>query len=345
MPAVVRANYLAMPLAFMVVVAASTSGAPPAEAQGLLQSLFGFGGSQPPRLPPQSYYPQRPGPPFMSPYARPGMGGGFGNEGGGGSYRTVCVRMCDGYYWPVSHGVSRSRFGRDAQACQSSCGNEARLFYAPGNGSTEDMVDLSGRAYSQIPNAFKYRKALSPSCACKPAPWSQSELARHQRYAVEAGRAPAGVVASADNPKPPSAPHTSIVIVEPALPNAQAIARPSTPNGSMTQANQPGRKHAVQNVEPAPIQAVPIQPLQAQPQPGQVPLAQPYDPRTRPAASATVRNAGTQPISRPGPRMGVGGPTSQPQVKVASKPSATSGAPVYSHETGRFIFPGENRYR
>ena len=190
-----------MAIAVAMAVAALSGAPSPTSAQGLLQSLFGFGGSQPPRLPPNAYFPQRPTVPFASPYSsRSGAGSGFDREGGGGSYRTICVRMCDGYYWPISHGVSRSRFGRDAQACRSSCGSDARLFYAPGNGSAQDMVDLTGRAYSQIPNAFRYRKALSSSCGCKPAPWSDTELARHQRYAAEASQAAtvAAAGASAD---------------------------------------------------------------------------------------------------------------------------------------------------
>ena len=38
------------------------------------------------------------------------------------------------------------------------------------------MVDLTGRAYTKLPTAFRYRKALSETCKCKPDPWAQSEL-------------------------------------------------------------------------------------------------------------------------------------------------------------------------
>jgi Protein of unknown function (DUF2865) len=112
-----------------------------------------------------------------------------------GSYHTVCVRLCDGFYWPVSYAAPRSRLYRDANACSASCGTEARLFHYPTNGGQmQDAVDLTGRAYSRLPTAFKYRKALVPGCACKAEPWSQAEQDRHRIYALneEAANGKAG---------------------------------------------------------------------------------------------------------------------------------------------------------
>ena len=42
-------------------------------------------------------------------------------QGGSGvaTYRTVCVRMCDGYYFPVSFSTLPSHFPQDADACSS----------------------------------------------------------------------------------------------------------------------------------------------------------------------------------------------------------------------------------
>ena len=48
-------------------------------------------------------------------------GGITGGKEGSGSYTTVCVRMCDGYYFPISHRVPRNRFYRDADVCRSRC--------------------------------------------------------------------------------------------------------------------------------------------------------------------------------------------------------------------------------
>ncbi len=103
-------------------------------------------------------------------------------------YRTVCVRMCDGFYWPVSFSTPRSRLYRDATVCSSSCGAEAKLFhFASSGGQIDDAVDLTGRAYSRLPNAFRYRKSLVQGCTCRPEPWSEAEIDRHHVYALNNG--------------------------------------------------------------------------------------------------------------------------------------------------------------
>ena len=107
-------------------------------------------------------------------------------ERSGGTFRTLCVRMCDGYYFPISYTTPRSGLARDADTCSAGCGDEARLFYYPNpGGEIETMVDLTGMAYSELPNAFKYRKRLVQGCQCRPKPWSEAELQRHRAYAEQ----------------------------------------------------------------------------------------------------------------------------------------------------------------
>jgi len=102
------------------------------------------------------------------------------------TYATVCVRLCDGFYWPVSFSTSPANFGADEQACRSSCTAPTRLFVHrnPG-GSTDDMQDTHGRPYSRLPNAFLYRTSYDQSCKCKPHPWEQQALDRHRVYALQ----------------------------------------------------------------------------------------------------------------------------------------------------------------
>ena len=103
----------------------------------------------------------------------------------GGTYRTLCVRMCDGFYFPISYTTSSAAFARDAEACTAACGGDARLFYYPNpGGDIEDMVDLMGRVYASYPTAFRYRKTLVKGCQCRPQPWSEAERARHRGYAL-----------------------------------------------------------------------------------------------------------------------------------------------------------------
>lgn len=47
------------------------------------------------------------------------------HDGGEETYRTVCVRTCDGYFWPISFSTTEDYFDRDQAQCASSCGSPA----------------------------------------------------------------------------------------------------------------------------------------------------------------------------------------------------------------------------
>ncbi|MGC2779680.1 MAG: DUF2865 domain-containing protein [Bradyrhizobium sp.] len=86
-----------------------------------------------------------------------------------GTYRTVCVRSCDGAYFPISFATVPGRFADDERACKAQCpAADATLFTYRNPG--EDMnqaVSVNGQPYSALANAFKYRTEFNPSCSCK----------------------------------------------------------------------------------------------------------------------------------------------------------------------------------
>ncbi|MBC7580090.1 MAG: DUF2865 domain-containing protein [Tardiphaga sp.] len=86
-----------------------------------------------------------------------------------GTYRTVCVRTCDGFYFPISFATVQSRFADDERTCKSLCpATDASLFsYRNPGEDINAAVSVSGQPYSSSPNAFKYRTEFNPSCACK----------------------------------------------------------------------------------------------------------------------------------------------------------------------------------
>src|SRR5712672_2255347 len=94
-----------------------------------------------------------------------------------GTYRTVCVRTCDGFYFPISFATVPARFPDDERTCKNLCpAAEASLFSYRNPG--EDMnqaVSINGQPYSSSPNAFRYRQEFNPSCACKAAGQTWSE--------------------------------------------------------------------------------------------------------------------------------------------------------------------------
>ena len=86
-----------------------------------------------------------------------------------GTYRTLCVRTCDGFFFPISFATTRSHFPTDEARCQALCpGTEAKLFAHsnPGDGP-EQMVDMNGQPYASMPTAFRFRTSFDASCTCK----------------------------------------------------------------------------------------------------------------------------------------------------------------------------------
>jgi uncharacterized protein DUF2865 len=88
---------------------------------------------------------------------------------GGGGYRTLCVRTCDGFYFPISYSTSPARFAEDEQACQKLCPAAEAVLYSHRNPGEEvaQAVAGNGRVYRDLPNAFRYRREFNPSCSCK----------------------------------------------------------------------------------------------------------------------------------------------------------------------------------
>ena len=100
-----------------------------------------------------------------------GNGGVFSAPSGpmGGTFRTICVRTCDGFYFPISFATTPDRFRDDEQTCQRMCpAAEVSLYtyHNPGEEVTQ-AVSLNGRLYTELPTAFSYRKALNPACSCR----------------------------------------------------------------------------------------------------------------------------------------------------------------------------------
>jgi Protein of unknown function (DUF2865) len=106
-----------------------------------------------------------------------------------GTYRTVCVRSCDGGYFPISFATVPGRFADDEKACKALCpATEASLYTYRNPG--EDMnqaVSIGGQTYTSSPNAFKFRSEFNPSCACKAAgqTWSDALKSIDDKAAAE----------------------------------------------------------------------------------------------------------------------------------------------------------------
>lgn len=109
------------------------------------------------------------------------------------TYRTLCVRLCDGFYFPISFSTLRGRFAVDAKQCEQSCPTRSRLFVHRNPGQdVDDMVDLDGRPYRSLPTAFLHRAQYVADCTCRGNPWDEASIARHRAYAEAAKQTVAG---------------------------------------------------------------------------------------------------------------------------------------------------------
>ncbi len=93
------------------------------------------------------------------------------------TFRTLCVRTCDGYYFPVSYATVPSRFGEDERTCKRLCPAAEVTLYTHRNPGEEvdQAVSVGGVPYTQLPAAFKYRTEYNPSCSCRAAGQSWAE--------------------------------------------------------------------------------------------------------------------------------------------------------------------------
>jgi Protein of unknown function (DUF2865) len=106
-----------------------------------------------------------------------------------GTYRTVCVRTCDGGYFPISFATTPARFADDEKACKALCpATEANLYaYRNPGEDINQAVSISGQPYSASPNAFRFRQEFNPSCSCKAAgqTWSDALKSIDDKAAAE----------------------------------------------------------------------------------------------------------------------------------------------------------------
>ncbi|MDI4232638.1 DUF2865 domain-containing protein [Bradyrhizobium sp. Arg237L] len=130
--------------------------APAAQAQDFISLLFG-GFGRPPMIRP----PFDDGPPAVQQRIwRPRAYDRSYDRAYSGGGQAFCVRTCDGRYFPLPVSDNASR----AQSCNNFCpASETKLVYG---GSIDNAETEDGTAYSELPNAFRYRNEIVAGCTC-----------------------------------------------------------------------------------------------------------------------------------------------------------------------------------
>jgi Protein of unknown function (DUF2865) len=128
--------------------------APTAQAQDFFSLLFG-GFGQPPMI----RAPFDDGPPVVQ-RRRVERPRAYSAPTYGGEEQAYCVRTCDGRYFPLQGSDNASR----VQSCNSFCpASQTKLVYGS---SIDDAETEDGKAYSELPNAFRYRNEIVAGCTC-----------------------------------------------------------------------------------------------------------------------------------------------------------------------------------
>jgi hypothetical protein len=139
-------------LAVAAVTVVMSSSVPGASARDFFTSFFNTLSGRPaaPAEPALGYL--GPGDPQLPPQAAPATSGGRS--------MAYCVRTCDGRYFPLSAINEQSR----AATCSSLCpASETKVYYGS---AIDHATSESGKSYSALPNAFKYREQLVSGCTC-----------------------------------------------------------------------------------------------------------------------------------------------------------------------------------
>ncbi|MCO6186318.1 DUF2865 domain-containing protein [Rhizobium sp. L1K21] len=114
----------------------------------------------------------------------------LGGVGEHGNLRTVCVRTCDGGFFPISSNATPADFARDAQVCSMMCpGVSTQLFYHAlySQESGQMMSTVNGTPYEEMPFAYKYRNGQpnsSKACSCNFSAYYREMLRREGGQAV-----------------------------------------------------------------------------------------------------------------------------------------------------------------
>jgi hypothetical protein len=152
-----------------------------------------------------------------------------------GSY-AVCVRTCDGSFFPVSYSGAGSRADSLEDVCRSLCPNADMAIYSfPFGGTVEEAASPTGEPYANLPNAGKFEKAYDSSCSCrrKGQTWAEALADAEARYGHEKHDILVTPEKSAEMARPIIDPKAKLAIDskgKPITPNAALLAGPSAPS-------------------------------------------------------------------------------------------------------------------
>ncbi len=165
------------------------------------------------------------------------------DQGGGmGSGKPVCVRLCDGYFFPLTSLGKRGRDGAQ-EMCQAQCpGSETEAFTLGPDDDIKQAVGQGGKSYMELDNALRYQKATVPGCSCRKSDESWGQALKGAEDMLGGSDAPisADEAARMSRPAAPTAPKKAPAATPPKGPPAPVAAAPPTADPSTAKPASPG---------------------------------------------------------------------------------------------------------
>jgi Protein of unknown function (DUF2865) len=146
-----------------------------------------------------------------------------------GSDYPICVRTCDGAFFPVSYFGADSRADTLEEVCRSLCPNAVVALYSfPFGGTVDEAVSSTGEPYSHLPNANKFALSYEPTCSCR-APgqsWAEALAAAEAKYGRHSRDLLVSVEAAERMSRPVQDPRAKSAPPDPAQPRAEPPVAP-----------------------------------------------------------------------------------------------------------------------
>lgn len=152
--------------------------APPEPLRGFFEALFGLGNAPVGPGPGAPPVPYESVPPIEA--EAPPRGGS----------QAVCVRSCDGGFFPLDPSPRRTDPVYLTDLCQALCPNvEVAVFTRAPSREIKTAVSLNdGMPYMDLPNALAFQRHFDPACTCKPARQSWAQALEGAESLLGAGR-------------------------------------------------------------------------------------------------------------------------------------------------------------
>ncbi len=143
--------------------------------RNFFETLFGGDNQQPDQPPPDAQ-------------PLPGELGAYGGS------QAVCVRTCDGGFFPLNFSARGAPKEQLENLCQALCPNtEVKLYTRVPSSTIDTALGADGTPYRDLPNALKFQTSFDPSCTCKPPNQSWVDALAHAEQVLgEMGGARAG---------------------------------------------------------------------------------------------------------------------------------------------------------